>query len=60
MKKFWKIFFRILKTVIFGPLSIIGAVCLIPFAALGLIICLPIEVICDIWTDRFWEKDRLW
>lgn len=56
MKKGLEIFLNIIYTILGIPLGIVGAVCLIPFVVFGLIICLPISIVEDIWTPDFLKK----
>lgn len=44
-----KTILKVLSTVVAVPLGIIGALLLLPFVAIGLIISLPATIICDIW-----------
>ena len=50
MKKGLEIFLNILKTLVAVPFGIMGAVCLIPLAAIGLLIEIPSLIISDIWN----------
>lgn len=45
---------KVLKTILLVPLALVGAICLIPFVALGIVICLPIEAGCYIWGKKQW------
>ena len=51
---FWNTVLKILKTIIFVPLAIIGAICATPFAALLMLISFPWEVIEAIWSKKLW------
>ena len=57
MKRGLKIFIRILETIIALPLAIAGAVCLIPFTILGLLIAVPTAIVEDIWGLLPHEED---
>ena len=56
MSKGLKIFLNILFTIIAVPLGILGAICMIPFVALGLLIFLPVSIIEDIWCPEIFDK----
>ena len=56
MKKGLRIFLNTIYTILGIPLGIAGAICLIPFVVFGLIICLPISIVEDIWTPNLAEK----
>ena len=58
MKKGLRIFINILETIVAIPLGLAGAICMAPFVILGLLICLPISIISDIWTVDIFEKYR--
>ena len=47
-----KVFLNILKTIVALPLSIVGALTLLPFALVYLVIELPVCVLTDIWGDK--------
>ncbi len=50
--KFKKLIVNILETTILLPLTLIGAILLVPFIVLGLIIDLPLSVVLDIWMEN--------
>jgi len=47
-----KTILKVLSTIIAIPFCIVGAVLLIPFVALCLLISLPLTVLEDIWSDK--------
>jgi len=49
MKKFVKVLLNIFYTIIAVIFGVAGAICLIPLAAIGLVISLPASIIADIW-----------
>ena len=44
-----KVLLKVLGTIIGVPLGIVGAVCLMPFAFLALLVSMPSIIVEDIW-----------
>ena len=55
-----KVFKKILLSIIALPLGILGAICLLPFVALALLVDLPWTILEDIWLERsYYEESEI-
>lgn len=48
---FWKRVLKVLESIAAGLLALVGAVCILPFTIIYLLISLPVAVIADIWSN---------
>lgn len=48
---FWKKVLKVLESIAAGLLALAGAVCIIPFIIIYVLIGLPADIIADIWSD---------
>ena len=48
---FWKRVLNVLESIAAGLLALVGAVCIIPFTIVYVLIGLPVAVIADIWDN---------
>ena len=48
---FWKTVLKVLESIVAGLLVLAGAVCILPFVIIYVLIGLPADIIADIWGN---------
>ena len=58
MKKVLDWLWKFVQSIVAIPLVMLGAICLVPFIVLYIIIGLPATVVNDIWNDNFYKYEE--